>query len=221
MIIDTEELNFHIITPYKGPDEWLEECIQSVKMQTLKATHHVVIDTENKGACRNHFETLQKIEPTSSNIVVHLDGDDRFITYRALEIIQESYSDPNVWATYGNYVGRQRSVCRPIDERSFRESIVNGGWPWSHPRTFRAHVIPNLREDDMKDANGQWYSSAPDVAIFLPILEMAGKSRVKFIDEDLMYYRIHQWNEHANPEKLRDQVRCALHIFRRNPYKKL
>ena len=66
-----EDFTFHIITPYKGPIHWLDECIHSVRMQTLSSVHHVIIDEENKGACRNHFETLQKISPTPNNIVIH------------------------------------------------------------------------------------------------------------------------------------------------------
>jgi len=216
-----EELNFHIITPTAKDNPWLDECIHSVKMQTVEATHHVIIDDAGKGACRNHFEALQRIEPVSSNIIIHLDGDDRLITHKVLEIIRDAYRDKNVWATYGNYVSREKSVCRPIDHRTFRESIIQGGWPWSHLRTFRAHLSPYLREEDMKDDKGVWYSSAPDVAVFLPILEMSGVERVKFIDEDLVYYRIHKNNEHSDRIKLNDQIRCALHILRRNPYRKL
>lgn len=213
-----ENITLHIITPYKGCDDWLQECIQSVKNQSIKAIHHVVVDTEGKGACRNHFETLQNIDPVSSNIIIHLDGDDTFAIPRALEIIKDTYTDPDVWATYGNYTSPQGSVCRPMDSRGFRESIINGGWAWSHPRTFRAHTIPYLKEQDMKDSNGAWFSSAPDVAIFLPILEMAGKSRVRFLPYTLVNYRIHDNNEHSNRVKLQDQVRCAVELFHKEPY---
>ena len=216
-----EDLTFHIITPYKGDQLLLDECIQSVNMQTLSANHHVVVDHENKGACRNHFETLQTIEPVSSNIIIHLDGDDRLLHTRVLETVRDAYQNSNVWATYGNYVSRSKSVCRPIDRRSFRQSIIDGGWSWSHLRTFRAHLIPHLKEKDMKDSSGRWFSSSSDVAIFLPILELCGKSRVRFIDEDLVYYRIYEGNDHANPDKLRDQVRCAIELFKKEPYKQL
>lgn len=218
MAEESKTLTFHIVTPYRGPDNWLQECIKSVETQTLSAVHHVIIDTENKGACRNHFEALQGIEPVPSNIVIHLDGDDKFAHERALETLQAAYRDPEVWATYGNYVSDQGSVCRPMDSRGFRESIIHGGWCWSHPRTFRAHLIPHLKEEDMKDSQGEWYSSAPDVAIFLPILEMAGKPRVRFIDCPLVWYRIHENNEHASRERLQDQVRCAVELFHKKPY---
>jgi len=216
-----EEFTFHIITTYKGDSLYLEECIQSVNMQTLSAIHHVIIDHEDKGACRNHFEALQSIESVSSSIIVHLDGDDRLLHTRVLEKVREAYHDPNVWATYGNYVSRAKSVCRPIDKRSFRQSILDGGWPWSHLRTFRAHLIPYLKETDMKDSSGNWFSSASDVAIFLPILELSGKSRVKFIDDDLVYYRIHPDNDNATVNKQRDQFRCAVELFKKEPYKQL
>jgi hypothetical protein len=216
-----EDFTFHIITPYKGPIHWLDECIHSVRMQTLSSVHHVIIDEESKGACRNHFETLQKISPYPNNIVIHLDGDDKLINHRCLEILRYVYSNNDVWATYGNYTSRQGSVCAPLNNLPFRESFKKIGWSWSHLRTFRASLIPNLLEEDMKDSSGKWFSSAPDVAIFLPILELCGKDRIRFINEDLVYYRIHQNNEHSNNSKLADQIRCAVELQNKKPYARL
>lgn len=212
-----DDITFHIVTPYKGPDNWLNECKHSVIAQNYpkdRVIHHVIVDVDNKGATRNHFETLQKIEPVSSNVVVHLDGDDYFRDPNALQIIANAYMDNDIWATYGDYASLQPSVCRPKSSIGFRESIVYGGWCWSHPRTFRAHLIPYLREDMMKDFEGKWYSSAPDVAIFCPVLELCGKKRVKYITDRLVYYRTHSNNEHANMTKLADQVRCAVEIYK-------
>lgn len=217
-----EDITFHIITPYKGPKNWLDECISSVKVQTYKNwQHHIVIDNENKGSCRNHFETLQKIDPKFNDVIVHLDGDDKFINQEALQIISNYYQNNNTWATYGNYVSRQGSVCKPTPVLPFRDIFRNYGWIWSHPRTFRAHLIPHLKEQDMKDGFNNWYSSAPDVAIFLPVLELCGNERIQFIDEDLIYYRIHNNNEHSSKVKLSDQVRCAIDLMKKPSYKKL
>jgi hypothetical protein len=213
-----EEFNFHIITPYYGPKNWLEECVYSVKMQTLFSVHHVIIDTDRKGACRNHFETLQLIPPEKNNIIIHLDGDDKLINHRALEILYEVYKNDDIWATYGNYVSRQGSVCQGHDELPFRESFKRIGWRWSHPRTFRANLIPYLKEQDMKDSMGNWFTSAADVAIFLPVLELCGKKRVAFVNEDLVYYRIHPNNDHASRQKLQDQIRCAIELQNKKPY---
>jgi glycosyltransferase involved in cell wall biosynthesis len=221
-------LNFHIITPFKGKSKFLDQCIRSVKMQTLPSIHHVIIDTDNKGACRNHFEALQKINPEKNNIVVHLDGDDVLISDNVLEILSEAYQDDNIWATYGSFVSKNGSGCQSSVRdwisygSSFREFWRDrGGWPWSHLRTFRAHLIPHVKEEDMKDSSGNWFSSAGDVAVFLPILELSSKQRVKYISEDLVYYRIHDNNDHADQFKLREQFRCSQEILNKKEYKKL
>lgn len=222
-------LEFHIITPYKGPMDWLTECKQSVEKQNkdrpFHLHHHVVIDDDNKGACRNHFETLKKINPmklpAKNCIIVHLDGDDKLIDLNTFNVLFDIYQDENVWATYGNYVSRQGSICRGLTGLPFRESFIKFGWHWSHLRTFRHNLSAFLKEEDMKDASGKWFSSAPDVAIFLPVLEMCGVDRVKFIDKDFVYYRLHDNNEHSSRQKLNDQIRCAIEIAQKKPYNKI
>jgi len=223
------KLEFHIVTPYKGPLNWLEECKKSVRTQNVNNPftihHHIIIDDENKGACRNHFETLRKISPffvsEKNCIIVHLDGDDKLIDHNTFNQLYDIYENDNVWATYGNYVSRQGSICKNLNGLPFRESFKKFGWQWSHLRTFRHHLSAFLKEEDMKDFTGKWFSSAPDVAIFLPILEMCGTDRVNFIDKDFVYYRIHANNEHASRERLNDQIRCAIEIAQKNPYNKL
>ncbi len=210
------DLELHVVTLFKGPEKWLAECIESVRSQSVSSVHHVVIDHENKGAARNHFEVLQKIEPKKNNIIVHLDGDDKLIDPTALETVLNVYkSNQNIWATYGNYISDAGSVCRPMDHRGFRESILNGGWCYSHLRTFRANLIPLILASDMKDSRGEWFTSTADAAIFCPILELCGKDRVAFINKPMMYYRLHDNNDHSTPWKLREQVRCAIEVATR------
>ena len=210
------DYEIHVITLFKGPNEWLQECIDSVKNQTVSSIHHITVDHENKGAARNHFEALQKINPNKTNIVIHLDGDDKLIDAKAFETILNVYREnENIWATYGNYISDAGSVCRPIDWRGFRESIVNGGWCYSHLRTFRASLIPYIKDTDMKDSAGNWLTSTADAAIFCPILELCGKDRVAFLNRPFMYYRLHHNNDHSTPEKLKEQIRCALEVVRK------
>lgn len=213
-------MNVYVITPSMPNNPWLDECKSSVSSQSVSCTHIVIEDILRKGACRNHYESLQAIPALHNNIIIHLDGDDYFTSIDSVKTILKFYKDENVWATYGNYSSIDKSVCRPIPDNSFRDSIIFGGWGWSHPRTFRASLIPYLKESTMKDRFGNWFSSAPDVAIFCPILELCGKSRVRFIDKELVYYRIHPNNEHSGI-KLADQVRCALELASMEPYRQL
>lgn len=205
---------FFIISPFKGPRVWLDDCISSVKEQNYpnSLVHHLWVDDKDGiGAMLNHWNLHQEALSIGdeNSIVIHLDGDDRFLTREALNIVNSAYQDDNVWVTFGNYLSRHGSVCKP--QANFRERIVTGGWCFSHPRTFRLPLAKHLTEGHLKDQKGVWYSSAPDVALFCPILEWAGVSRVRFIDQDLVYYRIHQSNEaHSH---LQDQVRCAIDVY--------
>jgi hypothetical protein len=50
----------------------------------------------------------------------------------------------------------------------------------SHLRTFYTKLLTLVKESDLKDENGNWFRAANDVAIFIPILEMAHK-RIAYI----------------------------------------
>ena len=64
------------------------------------------------------------------------------------------------------------------------------------------------------DAEGNAYTSAADVVIFVPILEKIGYDKVRFIEEVLMVYNLsHFNNEHK--QNLQDQVRVALDVIKK------
>jgi FkbM family methyltransferase len=63
----------------------------------------------------------------------------------------------------------------------------------SHIRTFRAGLYHKIQDQDkewscMKDKNGNWYTITYDVAMFLPMLEMAGFEHVKHNAKPLYIY---------------------------------
>lgn len=220
-----ENRSIFVVTPYSPSinKNWLEDCVASVENQNYLVNHILIEDTEKLGACYHHFNALKRIEMSDdvqpNDIVIHLDGDDCFISNFAIETIVKEYDrNPKLAATYGNYVSIHGSICEET-YISPRERILKNGWCFSHPRTFKVELIKNLREEDMKDSKGNWFSSAADVAIFCPILEMATPSRIKFIKEPLVYYRVHSNNDHANQAKLQDQVRCAVELFQKPNYK--
>ena len=70
-----------------------------------------------------------------------------------------------------------------INKREFRKV------PWyAFPlRTFRHDLSKNIDQNDLKDHNGKYYSSGWDVALMLPMLEMA-EYRQEFIADPLYFY---------------------------------
>jgi hypothetical protein len=57
----------------------------------------------------------------------------------------------------------------------------------SHLRAFYTKLFVNIREEDLKDASGEYLRAANDVAICIPILEQAHE-RVGYLPELTYYY---------------------------------
>ena len=96
---------------------------------------------------------------------------------------------------------------------------ILAGWPFSHLRTFKKFLWDRVKTESLVDSNKKAFSSACDVAIMCPMLEMAG-DRVTFIDETLyIYNRENPLNE--DKDHLDDQIRCAVEVAKQIPYEAL
>ena len=243
------ETNFRIITPTYNCEKWIGKCIESVKKQSVAGYTQIFVDdgsTDNTvdiieksikynsrfklvkkefrmGVMHSHVTGAELLlrEANDEDIVVHLDGDDWFKNEMTLEKIRSVYEAKDCWATYGNYstTDGSPSVCRKkVPERSYREHI-RIGWCFSHTRTFKKFLWDKILVKSLLDSNGVMFSSACDVALFCPALEMAG-DRVEFINEiGYVYNRDNPLNE--DKDHLEDQVRCALEIAAQKPYEAL
>jgi glycosyltransferase involved in cell wall biosynthesis len=122
------------------------------------------------------------------DVVINLDADDWLSGPGVLGYLAEVYKDPEVWLTYGQYVPVSRSYsnhCAPIvDTRTYRKS---GQWHTSHLRTYRKHLFDRVDRKDFLDDDGI-PTLAGDVALMMPMIEMAGKKHIRFIDQVLYVY---------------------------------
>ena len=244
------ETKLIIISPVYNGEEWITKCIESTKKQTYKNFTHVVIDdassdntfkkaieavgdddryilghVPNKcGTLHSHIQGVENSLAKPNDIIVHLDGDDWFTHENVLHTIYDTYKKTDCLVTYGNYKCSDEttpSVCRRIEDTgdNFREWIVKG-WCFSQVRTFYKWMWDRVKLGDFLDSEGKLFSTCADVAIFTPMLEMAGKDRIQFIDEDLMIYNL---KTPINDFKvnLPDQVRCGREIAMRKPYERV
>jgi glycosyltransferase involved in cell wall biosynthesis len=207
----------NIIMPVYNSEKWISKSIESVISQTYKNWKLIILEDcssdqtvaeimnfrhRNKniilrknptrmGPVQNQYTgIIQLMDPDS--IIVHLDGDDWLNDPDVFNVLNETYKDSNIWATYGNYrcLSRSTSICRPMDGcDSMRRSIIGpGGWRFSHLRTYRSNLFKYIRKNDLMKDRNHFLEAAADVAIFLPILELAGHKRIKFIDRINVVY---------------------------------
>jgi len=234
------EKTFLIVTPVYNSEEWIAKCIESVRRQSYKKFVQVIVNdasTDNtleeakrainkdprciliqkdskKGIAHSHIvahEYLGK-KAEDDDIYIHVDGDDWLAHDDVLKRLSQVYEDKDVWATYGNYEATDGSpsICRQVDGLRPARFEIRAGWPYSHLRTFRKFLWDNVALGEMKDSQNQLLSAAFDVAIFAPILEMAGP-RVRFLNETLYVYNRH------NPlsedrVSISEQARCAIEV---------
>jgi len=182
-----------------------ERCIESVTRQTGVAPVHVYIEAADQhppwSATANLASVIRPRAPRE--IVVWLDGDDWLADDHALEHVASIYStDPDVWLTYGSYVhadGR-RGICAPYESTAYRVEP----WKASHLRTFRAGLFQRIKPENLR------FDLAVDQAVMLPMLEMAGAARVKFVPRVLAIYNYANSYEHrASAYELAAERRAA------------
>lgn len=120
------------------------------------------------GLCRNE------------EIIVELDGDDWYAFDGVLRVINYVYNNFSVWLTYGNI------IKWPSDSPNYLpllpERLVKGATfrLWGNrqydirmqPRTFYAGLFKKIGRQDLS-YGGQFVLAAADVAMMLPMIEMA------------------------------------------------
>jgi glycosyltransferase involved in cell wall biosynthesis len=236
---------FRIVTPVYNAEKWIGPCIKSVLSQTDdRWTQIIVVDgaTDNtyyeavlaanndsrikiiktdyrKGTYSSHKLAHDLHEKNEQDVFVHLDGDDRFLNNNVLSFLRNIYEKNKVWATYGNYItsSGNKSICRSVNLSEGIRSQILKNWPFSHLRTFKCFLWEKLKNDAFLDSSGKELTSAVDVAIFAPILEMCG-NRIAFIKTPLYFYNDTTGiNDHSI--MLNEQVRSALEIYKKKEYK--
>ena len=131
------------------------------------------------------------------------------------------YQDENIWLTIGSYIAKRRSPIytqHPIeDTRTYR--LTEKRYVW-HPRTYKYKLFRQIKDEDLRDRDGNYYKVVGDVATILPMIEMAGPNRIKILEKVLYVYN------DANPMcdyKLRiaEQRKTAEEIRQKPVYEEL
>lgn len=139
---------------------------------------------KNRGAMANFVKAVQMCR--DDEICVVLDGDDWFAHDRVLSRLNGYYAPEDVWMTYGQHVeypGYGKGFCVPYDTS---KSVREQKFIFSHLRTFYAGLFKRIDVADFKK-EGDYFSMGADVAMMLPMAELAGP-HLYFIPEVLCVY---------------------------------
>lgn len=181
---------------------------------------------ERLTALQNLHNGVMKFATDPDDIVVILDGDDWLFSKKVLSYINDYYNEHHCWMMYGSSKWTDGRPCcaRAYTEEDFK-NLRNVPFKVSHIRSFRAGLYHKIVEQDeefscMLDKNGDFYKSAYDVAMFLPMLELAGFDKVKYNDKPLYVYNR---DNPISDDKVDQNLQWNVHaeILNKKPFKKI
>ncbi len=149
---------------------------------------HIHHNSQWQGPMVNTLQAVCRSNAQAEDVMVILDGDDRFATPYALKIVKDSYRDLDCWLTYGSWLsdlpdGQDLWPPYPDGLTDFR------GYRWlgTGVRTWKRWLWDLIDDSDFRDASGRYFTVGEDQAILMPMLEMSG-ARARHIPEVLMIY---------------------------------
>jgi len=177
-----------------SPDAYITEFLD--EWQKKEPTRLLILrNKERIGKGANLFRCLDAARCDPEDIICILDGDDWLASTYSLQTVVERYQNTNCWVTYGSYLqsnGDTGFCTVPLTEhhytsekkgRGFREC----GWVFSHLFTAKAFLWNKLPKD-LNIFNGKQTMFTADQVFNIPLGEMAGSSRIQYIDQALMIY---------------------------------
>lgn len=206
---------FLVVVPVYNAGLYIEKCMSSIFNQDYKNYDVVVVDDCStdytysalqkihkehafelirndfrlRSPLANFIKGIELCSKDKEDIIVTVDGDDYLAHNHVLSYLNGVYQDSNIYMTYGQYEPLSKAYshyCKPIpDTRTYRKS---GQWLTSALRTVKKKLFDEINRDDLKTTDGEYYKASGDSAYVYPLIEMAGKKHIKFIDEVLYIY---------------------------------
>lgn len=182
-------------------DDTFEKVKALVDRSPKKDKVTLIKNTENKGSLTNLYDAVHGCK--NQEIVVCVDGDDQLAQPYVLKKLNKVYADPNIWMTYGNYLDYPTYKQKPQLCQKFPKSVLRSHrfrqykWVTSHLHTFYAGLFKKISPEHLSK-DGQFLPVAGDIAIILPMLEMAS-GHFQFIEEILyLYNRTNPLSDHLS-----------------------
>ena len=172
---------------------------------------HFIKNKEKKFALGNTIQGTEYLKPSPDDVLMVLDGDDWFASPNVLSRINEEYINHECWMTYGSYLEFPSGV-RGKFARQLPDAVVANNafreYPWctSQLRTYKYHLWADIKQDALRDVNGDLYTISGDLAYMFPMLEMTGP-RSRYIKDILYIYNLETpLNDHKKDNRLQVSI---------------
>ena len=210
------------VTLYNSPDV-IEKCLSTIIGQNYSNIICYIIDdlsTDNSADVAeafikgdNRFKLIRNTEKRyqggnydlicrdmpdvdDEDIIVEVDGDDWLPNGGVFKRVIETYSNGDIWISNGSfqYSDGRAGFSQPVTDLS---TLRHGPYTASHLRTWKAFLWRAIKPEDLRDSNGNWWSSACDLIFMYDMFELAGLEHYAFMNDiNYIYNDQNALNEH-------------------------
>lgn len=205
-----------------APTDGVQDIMPAVLEEyDVKDKVRVVVKDKRVGLAANMWYGICEAPPSlcedldDDDVLCVLDADD-WLDKKALRVVQQAYQkNPDALVTYGSYRKRSKGartrVSRPYKSE---DKVRSAKWHGSHFKTFKWKLAKHLDQSWFRH-KGEWLQAASDLAVMMPLMEMAGMDRCVWIER-----LIYNWRDDT-PYKTnrKEQIRCEK-IVRAKPQEK-
>lgn len=143
-----------------------------------------------------------------SCVIFLVNPEDRLTDNGAVSAMMRHHVDYDVvWSQYalGDHIGNNSALPDIVRE---------GQWGSSYLVSFKKFLFNSIQESDFMDRNGKPFEFAEEMAVMLPVIEIAGRERCYFLDR--VFYRIGGGDK--SREFLTRRALCETQIRNKRPY---
>jgi glycosyltransferase involved in cell wall biosynthesis len=212
-----------IVTTLYNAEKYIERCLFTIKIQTFKDfkcyitddlstdksvelvkkfikndDRFILIENTEKLYQPGNYDQVIRNNPNinDDDVIVEIDGDDWLPDSDTLNRINKIYSNKNVWIANGSF---KYSTGAPgfSSKQEITNDLRNIRFTASHIRTWRAFLWRKIKEEDLKDETGTYWSVTGDLSFMYPMLEMSGEEHYRFMEEiNYVYNEENPINDH-------------------------
>jgi glycosyltransferase involved in cell wall biosynthesis len=211
---------FKDFTCYITDDLSTDNTVEIIKKTIQGDNRFVLIENKTKMyQPGNYNQIIRGLNIHDDEICVEIDGDDWLPNSNVLGLINETYEDTNIWMTSGSFKysnGPQGFSTPPNGHTDIRKQ----SFTLSHLRTWKSWLWKKIKEEDLKDSEGNYLSVAGDLSFMFPMFEMSGEKHYRHIST-ITY--IYNENNPLNDHKVNmPKVNSTVNIIRnKTPYNKI
>lgn len=212
-------IRFKVVVPSFNSVQWIGRTLASIEQQTYphvevcivddastlqgqreiietfcqKNRWHKIFKTVNQGSLHSIVVGIQMLNCQDDDVIVIVDGDDWLYDSHALEKVAKVYEEESIFLTYGNYITHPPSFSgnpmRPDKEIIDKKLYRRQPFVFSHLRTYKGVLWRHLKDEDLRDDQGEYFRVAGDLVTMWPLIEMAGH-RFRSIEDILYVYNV-------------------------------